>query len=61
MGGAVVQLLDVEGAVRVRTLTNPESCFTLQALESGTYLGRAERIGWRTTELGPLERSRYYS
>ncbi len=48
--GAMVVLLDAEGKVRGRVLTDLAGRFTLRAPGAGSYRLRAERIGFRVTE-----------
>lgn len=51
----VVALVDEAGAVRGQVLTDPRGRFTLQAPEAGSYAVRAERLGRRTVEIGPVQ------
>ena len=50
LGGAMVVLLDTEGKVRGRVLTDAAGRFTLRAPGAGSYRLRAERIGFQATE-----------
>ena len=50
LGGAMVVLLDAEGKVRGRVLTDLSGRFTLRAPGAGSYRLRAERIGFQATE-----------
>ncbi|HEX8453724.1 MAG TPA: carboxypeptidase regulatory-like domain-containing protein [Longimicrobium sp.] len=50
LGGAMVVLLDADGKVRGRVLTDEAGRFTLRAPGAGSYRLRAERIGFQATE-----------
>ncbi len=52
---AVVSLVDENGEVQAQTLTNNEGHYRLQAPTPGRYLVRAERLGWRTEGVAPVE------
>lgn len=52
--GAVVALLDGQGAARVATLTDRAGRFRLTAPAPGSYRVRAERVGFRGTISEPL-------
>jgi len=54
LGGAMVVLLDAEGKVQGRVLTDESGRFVLRAPGAGSYRLRAERIGFERTESPPL-------
>ncbi len=55
LASAVVSLVDESGEVRARTLTDNEGHYRLQAPTPGRYLIRAERLGWRTDGVAPID------